>query len=298
MEKATPRKTTRKKVSASSVSASPKMEMSQNQDMSAPCCDNCGSCSKDCTDCKNCINCDDCQHPLRKMNWTPFLMVMLLIASFLLGALTNKVSELQGGQAPVAPAQQQAGTQGAPQQPAQKVNVTNGRYPLLGNKDAKVTVVEFADFQCPFCEQWYKTVEPQIMKDYVNTGKIKFAFRDYPFLGQESTDAANAASCANEQGKFWDYHNYLYEHQGQENSGTFSKDNLKQFAVTLGLNTTQFNSCVDANKYAADNAADMKDGQAAGVQGTPATFVNGTIIVGAQPYSAFKAAIDAELAKQ
>lgn len=231
-------------------------------------------------------------------SWTPVLMVLLLVASFLLGMLFTKVQGMSGGNA----APTTAGTQDAGAQPSvapgTPVDVSNGNLPALGNKGSKVTVVEFADFQCPFCEQWFSQVWPQLKKDYVDTNKIAFYWRDYPFLGTESTDAANAARCANEQGKFWEYHDYLYTHQGQENTGAFSKDNLKKFAADMGgLDTTKFDSCVDSNKYAADAATDLSDGQKATVNGTPTVFVNGVAIVGAQPYSAFKSAIDAALAK-
>jgi len=181
--------------------------------------------------------------------------------------------------------------------------VTAGNLPTLGDKNAKVLVVEFADYQCPFCEQFFSQAYPQIKKDYIDTGKIQFAFRDYPFLGQPQTDpagdesmnSANAARCANDQGKFWDYHDYLYSHQGQEDSGTFSKDNLKKFASDMGLNTTQFNQCIDNNTHLTDAQNDMKEGQGYGVSGTPTVYINGVELVGAQPYSVFKQVIDQEL---
>lgn len=229
-------------------------------------------------------------------SWTPVLMGLLLVAAFLLGMLVTKVQYLSGTAAPTPAGQQQAGAQPSVA-PGTPVNVSVGNLPVMGNKDAKVKVIEFADFQCPFCEQWFKNVEPSIINDYVKTGKIAFYWRDYAFLGQESNDAANAARCANEQGKFWDFHDYLYNHQGQENSGTFSKDNLKKFAADMGLNTDQFNSCIDSDKFSKDVQTDLSDGQKAGVNGTPTVFVNGVAIVGAQPYSAFKSAIDAALAK-
>lgn len=230
-------------------------------------------------------------------SWTPVLMVLLLVASFLLGMLYTKAQYLGGAAAPAAAGNQAAGGTQPSTAPGTPVDVAVGNLPVMGNANAKVKVVEFADFQCPFCEQWFKTVEPNLINDYVKTGKVAFYWRDYPFLGQESTDAANAARCANAQGKFWQYHDYLYSHQGQENSGAFSKANLEQFAADMGLNTTQFNSCMDNNTYAKDAAADLADGQKAGVNGTPTVFVNGIPIVGAQPYTAFKSAIDAALAK-
>lgn len=195
--------------------------------------------------------------------------------------------------APTAPVAQQA----QPVQPQAKVNVSTGHLPVQGNPNAKVTVVEFADFQCPFCERFFQDVEANLIKDYVNTGKVKFAFRHYAFLGTESTWAAEASECANEQGKFWQYHDYLYNHQGQENSGTFTKDKLEGFAGVLGLNTGQFKSCLESDKYADKVKEDFTQGQAAGVNGTPATFVNGQLLSGAQPYETFKTLIDTDLAK-
>ncbi len=195
------------------------------------------------------------------------------------------------GVAPGVPTQPIVGGQVA----GAKVEVSTGHLPVKGKEDAKVTIIEFADFQCPFCEKFFNSTGSQIIKDYVETGKAKFAFRHYAFLGQESTWAAEAAECANEQDKFWEYHDYLYNHQGQENSGAFAKDKLEGFAAAIGLNTDQFKTCLETEKYAQKVRDDMSDGQKAGVNGTPATFVNGQLISGAQPFSAFQTAIEAAL---
>ena len=221
------------------------------------------------------------------------LIILVVILAFFSGYLYFKVQSLN---------QKNAGTAGAPQQqqaaaPGAKVKVDVGHLPVLGNKDAKITVIEFADFQCPFCKRLFSDVEPGLKKDYIDTGKVKFYYRHYAFLGQESTWSAEAAECANEQGKFWEYHDYLFNNQGSENSGAFSKANLEKFAQTLGLDSTQFNSCLESDKYAKNVQDDLSAGQKAGVNGTPATFVNGLLISGAQPYSAFKSQIDQELSK-
>ncbi len=186
----------------------------------------------------------------------------------------------------------------------QKVDIDVKDAPSLGDPNAPVTIVEFADFQCPFCQRYAQNVEPSIVSTYVNSGKARFVWKDYAFLGQESLWAAEAARCANDQGKFWQYHDYLYNHQGQENSGAFSKANLKKFAQTLGLNTSQFNSCVDSDKYAAFIQQETQQSSTYGVSGTPATFINGMLVadgqgdsVGAAPFSVFKAIIDKELSK-
>ncbi len=165
----------------------------------------------------------------------------------------------------------------------------------MGNSSAKVTVVEFADFQCPYCQNWFAVVEPQLVKDYVDTGKVKFVFRNFPFIGQDSVWAAEAAYCALDQNQFWQYHDYLYNHQGQENSGAFSKANLESFAAKMGLNTTQFDSCLESDKYASKVQGDYNAGKNAGVTSTPSFFVNGKIIVGNQPYSQLQSMINSAL---
>src|SRR5260221_10189006 len=117
-------------------------------------------------------------------SYTPVLIVLLIIASFLLGMLVTKVQYLeQNGSAGSGQAAVQPAAQGAPQ-PGAKVDVAVGNLPVMGNKNAKVKVVEFADFQCPFCKQWFNDVESSLIKDYVNTGKVAFYWRDYPFLGK------------------------------------------------------------------------------------------------------------------
>lgn len=181
-----------------------------------------------------------------------------------------------------------------PQNNIQKVDV--GESPFLGNKNAKITIIEFADFRCPFCERFYKDAEKQIIANYVNTGKAKFVFKHYAFLGQESTWASEASECANEQGKFWEYHDWLYDNQASEsNLSYYSKANLIKYAGKVGLDLNKFSSCLNSDKYLGRVSADLANGQAAGVTGTPTIFINGQSIVGAQPFSAFKAVIDSEL---
>ena len=105
-----------------------------------------------------------------------------------------------------------------------------GTNPPLGNLKAKVQIVEFGDFQCPYCGEFNKNIEPQIRKDFINKGTVVFAYRDFAFLGPESNDAALASRCASEQGKFWPYHDLLYSRQNGENEGAFKTENLKKFA--------------------------------------------------------------------
>lgn len=220
-----------------------------------------------------------------------------------MGMLTNKVLYLEkqikdGGNTNSAAATAQAALPSIQPTPAGPVNVAIGNYPIRGNANAKVTVIEFADFRCPFCEKWFTDTETNLLKDYVDTGKVKFAFRNYAFLGAASTLAANASECANEQNKFWDFHDYMYKNQPSESdTSIFTIDNLSQIAGTLGMDQTQFNSCLSTKKYDKNVSKDLSDGQTAGVQGTPTTFVNGIAIVGAVPYAQLKQEIDKALSK-
>lgn len=189
----------------------------------------------------------------------------------------------------------------------------------LGNPGAKVAVVLYEDFQCPFCgaisglmqpdapliqslkqrdPNWTPLV-PGIIDDYVKNGKLLFVYRDFPlsFLGPESVRSAEAARCAGDQGKFWQYHDYLFGHQNGEGQGAFSDPNLKSFAKILGLNTALFNKCLDEGKYTKAVADSEAEGKVAGVTGTPKGFIlkNGKIvgtIDGAESYATVKLKID------
>ncbi|VVC06297.1 Thioredoxin [uncultured archaeon] len=169
--------------------------------------------------------------------------------------------------------------------------------PVRGSSSAPVTIVEFGDYQCPKCDAWFKNEEPTIKANYIDTNKAKLYFVDFPFLGADSPVAAQAAYCAGDQGKYWEYHDYLYTNQQGVQSGWASASNLKSYAGTLGLDTTQFNSCLDSGKYA-DRISHNKDiGMSKGVQGTPAFFIIGSTgtmqeIMGPQPATAFSTAID------
>lgn len=168
---------------------------------------------------------------------------------------------------------------------------------VLGDQNAPVTIIEYSDFQCPFCANFFKETESVLREKYIKTGKVKFIYRNFSFLGQESFWAANAARCAGEQDKFWQYHDYLYGNQTGENQGAFSKDNLKGFATALGLDKEKFNACLDSEKYTDLVQEETKTGGEAGVQGTPANFINGTLYPGALPTATFTQIIDNELSK-
>jgi len=160
--------------------------------------------------------------------------------------------------------------------------------PFLGPANAKVTIVEFSDYACSFCSMAEGTLK-QILQNYPT--QVRIVYRDFP-IHQQAWKAAEASQCANDQGKFWQYHDLLYQKQNY-----LTVNDLKQYAVTLGLNSVQFDSCLDSGKYSSEVQKDYSDGQAAGVTATPTFFVNGEMIVGAQAYSVFQAAIEKVLSK-
>ncbi len=166
-----------------------------------------------------------------------------------------------------------------------------GDDPMKGSADAPVTIIEYSDFQCPFCARFWSQTLPQIQEEYIDTGKVKLIYKDFPLGFHENAQkAGEAAECADDQGMFWEYHDMIYENQI-----SLSVSSLKTWAKELGLDTSEFNDCLDSGKYTDEVKEDFKEGQAAGVSGTPAFFINGRSLVGAQPFSAFQQIIEEEL---
>jgi len=162
--------------------------------------------------------------------------------------------------------------------------------PSMGPATAPVTIVEFSDFQCPFCSKVEPTIK-RVMADYA--GKVRFVFRDYPLPFHEHAEkAAEASHCAEAQDKYWPMHDAMFEHQDQ-----LDVDGLKKLAAGIGLDAAKFATCLDSGKMKETVAANQKAGTAVGVQGTPHFFINGHPLDGAQPYEAFKQAVEHELAK-
>ena len=181
---------------------------------------------------------------------------------------------------------------------AQTKELGIGENVVLGDPNAPVTVITFGDFQCPFCGKWEREVAPKIRDNYVKSGKVKMVSRDFAFLGDESTQAALAAECAKDQGKYWAYHDALYDEEkidGEENNGNLTRDKFMEIAASLGLNSGSFAECFDSEKYLAEVEGDYEDGQTAGVRATPTSFVNGKKLEGALPYETFQKAIEEAL---
>ncbi|MDP2684351.1 MAG: DsbA family protein [bacterium] len=161
---------------------------------------------------------------------------------------------------------------------------------IRGDKNAPVTLVEWSDFECPFCSRVLPSLE-KVLEDY--DGQVRLIYRHFPLsFHANAQKAAEASECAGDQGKFWEMHDIMFENQS-----SIAVDDLKGYAKELGLNTSTFNDCLDNDTHAQKVKDDFTEGTQVGVQGTPATFVNGTMISGAQPYESFAAAIDAALAE-
>ena len=184
------------------------------------------------------------------------------------------------------------------------VRTSLGDAPMLGRADAPVTLVEFSDYQCPFCQRFFATTLSALKKHYVNTGKVRYVFRDFPLdqMHPQARKAAEAAHCAGEQGKYWEMHEVLFQNQR-----ALAPPQLAEYARTVGVDGSKFDECLSSGRHAARVERGLADGAAVGVQGTPTfvvgktkpgDFVESTPIRGAQPLEMFRRIIDQTLAEQ
>jgi protein-disulfide isomerase len=169
--------------------------------------------------------------------------------------------------------------------------------PILGDPLAPVTIVEFGDYQCHQCYNWFHNTKPMIMRDYIETGKVNLVFVDFAFLGKDSPKAAQATYCADDQNMYWEYHNSLYTSQESKiDNGWASSERLKAFAFNLNFDMEMFNECLDSGKYSKRVQYNSQQARDAGVRGTPGFFIIGPDfehpIGGAQPFSVFKRVLD------
>lgn len=221
------------------------------------------------------------------------IVIAAVIISGSIIVSANKLVKVFTGPVPT----QDQNAQGAVAQGSGTKTDIDGRRdaPTIGK--GKVEIVEFSDFQCPFCKQFFTNAYRDILSKYIDTGKVKLVYRHYPLsFHQNAQIAAEAAECANRQGKFKAYHDTLFTNSNSDGTGLASAD-LKKYARDLGLDTAKFNSCLDNGETRDVVASDMKAGQAAGVTGTPTFFINGIKVVGALPFSEFQKIIDQELNK-
>ena len=174
--------------------------------------------------------------------------------------------------------------------------------PMLGNPNAPITLIEFGDYQCHFCNVFFHTTEDDILKKYVETGKVRMIFKDYNIIGPDSINASHGAHCANDQGLFWEYHDILYSNWTGENNGWASSENLTKFAQEIGLDMTKWSECMSAGTHSQTILASNEDARSLELTGTPAFFVIGpdgktTKLFGAQPFETFEQVFEKELEK-
>jgi protein-disulfide isomerase len=173
----------------------------------------------------------------------------------------------------------------------QRLNVPVGTLPAFGPANAPITIIEFSDFECPFCRKWVQETWPLIAKTY--PGKVRLYYRDFPLSGHTNAiPAAVAARCSAEQNQFWAFHDKLFS------GSSFGNSVYETYASALGLDLAKFKACVQANRYEKEVNADLEFGANLGIRGTPTFFINGIPLVGAQPFSAFQKIIDQELASK
>ena len=227
------------------------------------------------------------------------LIVAITVAAFLagfgLGSETEKDSKDETGQTSTKQPQAQSNPLSG------IISVSLDDDPVKGVPNAPITIVEFSDFQCPFCARFFTETLPLIQKNYIDTGKVKFVYRDFPLpdIHQNAIPAAIAAECADEQGMFWEYHDKIFENQilWQDLDNQNVVRTFEQFAEELGLDTNTFNTCLESAKYLEEVQNDLNEGVSYGVTGTPGFFIGNEkigygMVSGAQPYAAFQQVFD------
>ncbi len=178
----------------------------------------------------------------------------------------------------------------------QVFQITEDDDPTIGSPTAPVVLINFGDFRCKFCAKFQKDIKPKIMEKYVKTGKVRYVYRDLITMGENSMLAAGGANCAGQQGKYWEFADYL--HSGKAGHGTiYTIDSLSEIASFLNLDTSLFKQCLESKEYIKEVQKDISDAKAAGATGTPTVFINGIRIIGVNPLNVYESIIEEELLK-
>jgi protein-disulfide isomerase len=233
---------------------------------------------------------------------TGIIIFLVAIAAFLGGAtFTQWQSRREGApslkeRTAPSPAGQQ------PEEPSEVLTaedlrkIESGGGAVKGEEGAAITIVEFSEYECPFCKRYVDETYPQILEEYGD--EIRYIFRDYPLpFHPHAQKMAEVARCAGDQGKYWEMHDLLFAKRDVWANKQDASTEIISYVQQLGLDMDEFNSCLNSGKYTQAVKDDLALGQAVGVQGTPTFFINGQRLVGAQPFGAFKAIIDTELSQ-
>lgn len=248
----------------------------------------------------------------------PWMLATIFLLGVILGFGAGKITPGIGGQIAYDLGQPAGGaaqgttagtTGGAAQQPKLQTTPVNSYANLqksgdsaghfsLGDKNAKVQIIEFSDFQCPFCYRYFMNTFPKIVKDYVATGKAYYTYYNFPLnIHPQAPKAAEAALCAAEQDKYWEYHDLLFSNQNLWSGNAEDTKVYQTLAQVMSLDTGKFSECLSSGKYTATVQNDLVEGEKRQISGTPTVFINDQKIVGAQDYYNFKKAIEEELKK-
>jgi protein-disulfide isomerase len=220
------------------------------------------------------------------------IFILLVPLAFILGLVVGYALWGRSGaeQTTAAAANPPAATPAATQQ-IKRYPVPVDDDPAIGPADAPITIIEFSDFQCPYCRKWYDETYQKLLQTYPD--KVRFVYRDFPLtsIHPEAQPAAEAAQCANEQGVYWKYYDKLFSNESELGTETY-----KKYAAELGLDTARFDKCLADRTYQKEVEADLEYASNLGVNSTPTFFINGIAVVGAQPFEVFQYIIDKELA--
>lgn len=232
-----------------------------------------------------------------RKNTNTILIVLLVGLAFFAGTMWMKAKTLGGGAkkqevAKANPAPEQGGVLGA----ESLAKIETGGAGVKGEANAPVTIVEFSDFQCPFCKRYFDETYARIGQEYGN--KIRYIFHDYPLpFHQNAQRVAEVARCAGDQGKFWEMHDLLFTKQDEWVPQAKIDQTVKNYAQKIGLDVNKFSACLNSGKFTQAVKDDFSLGASVGISGTPSFFINGKTLVGAQPFESFKALIDSALTK-
>lgn len=230
--------------------------------------------------------------------WPAAVAVAATIAAVALATTGGGSSDPAGGNQPVADVRSSSPAPVPSDDPLMAVTRREPGDPMaMGDVDAPVVIVEYSDFQCPFCGRFARETEPLLVEEYVDKGLVRFEWRDFPYLGPESTLGAHAGRAAAAQGKFWAFHDAMYADQLPPNSGRLTEEYVVAVAREVGLDVQRFRRDLASEEIARAVQADFAEGQSIGVTGTPAFLVNGRPVMGAQPVGVFRELIDQALAE-
>ena len=209
-----------------------------------------------------------------------------MVSVFVLGLVSGFL--IWGGKTATVVAQ---GTIPEPTQQVTRYSIEEGNNPSIGPADAPITIIEFSDYQCPYCQKWQSQVYQKLLDSYPT--QVRLVYRDYPLISihPEAVPAASAADCANEQGAYWKYHDKLFSYEFDLGKETYLK-----YAEKLKLDMTRFSECLESDRFKDEVMTDYQYASDLGVRSTPTFFINGIYLVGAQPFETFKKLIDQELA--